>query len=42
VDPARKECYLEDFSAVFGMTLEEFHKLPKWKQQNQKKAKDVF
>lgn len=44
VDPAHKELYLsdEDFQAVFGMSHADFAKLPKWKQQNLKKAKDVF
>ncbi|CAE7196605.1 VIL1 [Symbiodinium pilosum] len=44
VDPARREAYLsdEDFKAVFGMPLADFNKQPKWKQQNAKKAKDLF
>lgn len=44
VDPATKEQYLseDDFKAVFGVTVAEFGKLPKWKQQNMKKAKELF
>jgi len=44
VDPKRKELYLSDadFEEVFGMTLGEFMKLPKWRQQNMKTKKDVF
>eukprot|EP00438_Fugacium_kawagutii_P008027 Skav209178 [mRNA] locus=scaffold1137:480103:486872:- [translate_table: standard] len=38
VDPARREQYLSDseFQSVFGMSLEDFKKQPKWKQQNAK------
>jgi len=44
VDPARKEQYLsdEEFATVFGATPDEFLKMPKWKQQNLKKAKELF
>jgi len=44
VDPKTKELYLsvEDFKAVFQMDPDGFCKLPKWKQQNLKKAKDLF
>lgn len=44
VDPKCKEQYLsnEEFEAVFGMRMDVFAKLPKWRQQNLKKAKDVF
>jgi len=44
VDPARKEQYLsdEEFAVVFGMGPVDFTKLPKWKQQNLKKAKGLF
>lgn len=44
VDPSRKEQYLsdEDFSNLFGATPDEFSKMPKWKQQNLKKAKELF
>lgn len=44
VDPARRELYLsdEEFQAVFGMAVADFLKQPKWKQQNAKKAKDLF
>mmetsp|Transcript_57593 Transcript_57593/g.136947 ORF Transcript_57593/g.136947 Transcript_57593/m.136947 type:complete len:375 (+) Transcript_57593:168-1292(+) len=44
VDPARKEEYLsdEEFQTVFGMSLPDFQKLPKWKQSNIKKAKELF
>jgi len=44
VDPARKECYLsdEEFETVFGFSVAEFAKMPKWKQQNAKRANDLF
>ena len=44
VDPARKEAYLKDdeFKTVFKMTLDDFYKLPKWKQVNQKKQHGIF
>mmetsp|Transcript_473 Transcript_473/g.1555 ORF Transcript_473/g.1555 Transcript_473/m.1555 type:complete len:351 (-) Transcript_473:20-1072(-) len=44
VDPARKEEYLsdEEFQTVFGMTPAAFRGLPKWKQSNLKKAKELF
>jgi hypothetical protein len=44
VDPACKEQYLvdEEFSTVFQMGLADFYKLPKWKQQNMKKLKELF
>ncbi|CAK9112247.1 Costars family protein At4g33640 [Durusdinium trenchii] len=44
VDPAKRELYLSesDFKSIFGMTIWDFQKLPKWKQQNAKKAKDLF
>eukprot|EP00438_Fugacium_kawagutii_P001261 Skav224309 [mRNA] locus=scaffold227:124330:130598:+ [translate_table: standard] len=43
-DKAKREQYLSsaDFQSIFGMTLPEFQKLPKWKQQNAKKAKELF
>eukprot|EP00971_Amphidinium_carterae_P182521 3622403-Amphidinium_carterae.1 len=43
VDPARKEEYLsdEEFQTVFGMTPAAFRGLPKWKQSNLKKAKEL-
>jgi len=44
VDPAKREQYLSasDFESIFGMSFAEFQKLPKWKQQNAKKAKELF
>jgi len=44
VDPACKEQYLSDleFLAVFGMDPITFAKLPRWKQQNMKRAKGLF
>ncbi|CAJ1354843.1 unnamed protein product, partial [Effrenium voratum] len=44
VDPSRREQYLSDaeFLSVFGMPFGDFQKQPKWKQQNVKKAKDLF
>jgi len=44
VDPSRRELYLSDvdFEALFGMSCEAFLKQPRWKQQNQKKDKQLF
>lgn len=44
VDPERRETYLspDDFKELFGMESEQFYKLPKWKQEMQKKALDLF
>lgn len=44
VDPTCKERYLleEEFRALFGMEYKNFSKMPKWKQQNLKKAKQLF
>lgn len=44
VDPKKRESYLspEDFVKVFGMDQKQFYKLPKWKQDMQKKAVDLF
>lgn len=44
VDPTHLENYLspEDFSELMSMTLEEFHKLPAWKQTSVKKEKGLF
>mmetsp|Transcript_81516 Transcript_81516/g.257079 ORF Transcript_81516/g.257079 Transcript_81516/m.257079 type:complete len:373 (-) Transcript_81516:115-1233(-) len=44
VDPTMKERYLsdDDFMAVLGVSAPQFAGLPKWKQQNLKKAKDLF
>lgn len=38
VDPARREQYLSesDFQRLFGMSMADFQKQPKWKQQNAK------
>ncbi|KAL0544138.1 hypothetical protein IC582_019250 [Cucumis melo] len=44
IDFKRREAYLstEEFETVFGMTKETFYKLPKWKQDMQKKKVDLF
>ncbi|XVE95939.1 hypothetical protein REPUB_Repub02eG0178700 [Reevesia pubescens] len=44
IDFKRREAYLldEEFETVFGMEKEEFYKLPKWKQDIQKKKVDLF
>uniref|UniRef100_A0A8D0HAH8 Villin-1 n=1 Tax=Sphenodon punctatus TaxID=8508 RepID=A0A8D0HAH8_SPHPU len=44
VDPNRKEDFLseEDFMAAFGVSRQAFTTLPRWKQQNLKKAKGLF
>lgn len=44
VDPAQKQAYLSDaeFETVMGMSADAFAKMPKWKQQNLKKAKELF
>ncbi|KAF5297869.1 hypothetical protein FQR65_LT09894 [Abscondita terminalis] len=44
VDPTHLENYLspEDFSELMSMTLDEFQKLPLWKQTSVKKEKGLF
>uniref|UniRef100_A0A8C9TJZ7 Advillin n=1 Tax=Scleropages formosus TaxID=113540 RepID=A0A8C9TJZ7_SCLFO len=44
VDPAQKEKYLSDldFSAVFGISKDNFASLPRWKQLNMKKSRGLF
>ncbi|KAJ8900010.1 hypothetical protein K2173_024122 [Erythroxylum novogranatense] len=44
IDFKRREAYLseDDFQTVFGMEKEAFYKLPKWKQDMQKKKADLF
>ncbi|KAF5473270.1 hypothetical protein F2P56_009894 [Juglans regia] len=44
IDLKRREAYLpdEEFQTIFGMTKEAFCKLPKWKQDMQKKKVDLF
>ncbi|XP_045931267.1 advillin [Micropterus dolomieu] len=44
VDPTQKEKYLSDsdFIAVFGITKDDFARLPGWKQLNMKKIKGMF
>ena len=32
----------EDFRKIFGMDSTEFYELPKWKQDMQKRARDLF
>lgn len=32
----------EDFSSIMGMTKDAFYKLPKWKQDMNKKKVDLF
>jgi len=40
----KKELYLsdEDFKKVFGLTKQQFNKLPKWKKQMKKKDVHLF
>jgi hypothetical protein len=44
IDFKRREAYLsaEEFETIFGMTKEAFYKLPRWKQDLQKKKVDLF
>ncbi|XP_062117736.1 villin-3 [Humulus lupulus] len=44
IDFKRREAYLsdEEFQTIFGNTKEAFYKLPKWKQDMQKKKFDLF
>ncbi|KAF2307946.1 hypothetical protein GH714_033635 [Hevea brasiliensis] len=44
IDFKRREAYLseEDFQTIFGMTKDAFYKLPKWKQELQKRKVDLF
>ncbi|XVE75601.1 hypothetical protein DITRI_Ditri12bG0106500 [Diplodiscus trichospermus] len=44
IDFKRREAYLsnEEFQTVFGMAKEAFYKMPKWKQDMQKKKVDLF
>lgn len=44
LDLTQKEAYLADdeFESLFGMAREDFTKLPKWKQLNQKKKLKLF
>ncbi|CAJ1966681.1 unnamed protein product [Cylindrotheca closterium] len=44
IDGAHREKYLspKEFEANFKMTKEEFHKLPRWKQSEAKKALNLF
>eukprot|EP00448_Togula_jolla_P023883 CAMPEP_0170592740 /NCGR_PEP_ID=MMETSP0224-20130122/13082_1 /TAXON_ID=285029 /ORGANISM="Togula jolla, Strain CCCM 725" /LENGTH=522 /DNA_ID=CAMNT_0010916659 /DNA_START=60 /DNA_END=1629 /DNA_ORIENTATION=+ len=44
LDPTKREQYLEDaeFSKVFNMSKAEFAKLPKWKQDGEKKKHQLF
>lgn len=44
VDPLHRELSLsnDEFIQIFGMDKSTFHKLPKWKQTSQKKAKGLF
>ncbi|KAM7270539.1 hypothetical protein ACFE04_029753 [Oxalis oulophora] len=44
IDFKRREAYLseEEFGTIFGMTKEAFYKLPRWKQDVQKKKVDLF
>nr|XP_023410602.1 villin-like protein [Loxodonta africana] len=44
VDPTRKEFYLSDsdFQDIFGKSKEEFYRMAKWKQQQEKKQHGFF
>ncbi|CAN0907789.1 VLN2 [Linum grandiflorum] len=44
IDFKRREAYLspEEFQTIFGVEKEAFYKLPKWKQDIQKKKVDLF
>uniref|UniRef100_A0A3Q3VQ95 HP domain-containing protein n=1 Tax=Mola mola TaxID=94237 RepID=A0A3Q3VQ95_MOLML len=44
VDPTEKEKYLSDsdFSDIFGISKNDFARLPRWKQLNMKKEKGMF
>ena len=44
IDTMRREEYLSpsEFSSVFGITVENFSVLPKWKKNQQKKARGLF
>ncbi|KAM6928143.1 advillin [Xenentodon cancila] len=44
VDPTQKEKHLSDadFTSVFGISKDDFVKLPQWKQLNMKKEKKMF
>ena len=44
IDVTRKEYYLDDlvFQEMFGMTKQDFDKLPKWKQHAKKKVVGLF
>jgi len=44
IDFKRREAYLseEEFPTIFGITKEAFYKLPKWKQDMQKRKFDLF
>ncbi|XP_050230599.1 villin-3 [Mercurialis annua] len=44
IDFKRREAYLseEDFQSIFGTAKEAFYKLPKWKQDMQKRKVDLF
>ncbi|EFJ19773.1 hypothetical protein SELMODRAFT_177604 [Selaginella moellendorffii] len=44
IDVTKRESYLspEEFKSVFGMEVDQFRALPKWKQDQYKKAADLF
>ncbi|KAJ8437041.1 hypothetical protein Cgig2_025888 [Carnegiea gigantea] len=44
IDFKRREAYLsdEEFQSIFGMNKEAFYKLPRWKQDMQKRKFDLF
>ncbi|XP_036594754.1 villin-like protein [Trichosurus vulpecula] len=44
LDPSRKEYYLSDadFQDIFGKSKDEFYRMAKWKQQQEKKQRGLF
>ena len=42
LDKTQLEIYCSDFDAVFGMSLGDFHGMPKWKQIQKRKDMKLF